>query len=80
MPSISCVGAFSARDIVNSRMGVVPGRILHLWHGDLADRRYADREREFRRLGLDPKAHLRHDENGLWEWSGTGAPYSSRVG
>lgn len=59
----------SARDIVGARVGVVPGRILHLWHGDLADRRYADREREFRRLGLDPKAHLRLDDNGLWEWA-----------
>src|SRR5437868_1319173 len=59
----------AARDIVGARLGVVPGRILHLWHGDLADRRYADRERAFRRLGFDPDAHLRHDENGLWEWS-----------
>jgi hypothetical protein len=58
-----------ARDLVKAKVGVVPGRILHLWHGDLADRRYADREREFRRLGLDPDAHLRLDDNGLWEWS-----------
>jgi hypothetical protein len=59
----------SARDVVRTKLGVVPGRILHLWHGDLEDRRYADREREFRRLGLDPNAHLLHDDNGLWEWS-----------
>ena len=59
----------SARDLVGARLGVVPGRILHLWHGDLVDRRYADREREFRRLEFNPDSHLRLDENGLWEWS-----------
>ena len=68
----------SARDVVNAKVGVVPGRILHLWHGDLADRRYADRERAFRRLGLDPKTHLRLDGNGLWEWSEE-APASLRA-
>jgi hypothetical protein len=61
--------AISARDVVRSKVGVVPGRILHLWHGDLADRRYADREREFRRLEFDPDGDLRLDKSGLWEWS-----------
>lgn len=60
---------FAARDLVGAKLGVVPGRILHLWHGDLVDRRYADREREFRRLGFDPDKHLELDESGLWKWS-----------
>jgi hypothetical protein len=59
----------AARDAVGARLGVVPGRILHLWHGDLADRRYGDREREFRQLGFDPDRDLRLDANELWEWS-----------
>jgi hypothetical protein len=58
-----------ARDLVNARLGVVPGRILHLWHGDLADRRYGDLERDFLTLGFDPAAHIRHDPNGLLEWT-----------
>ena len=58
-----------ARDVVRSKVGVVPGRVLHLWHGDLADRRYGDREREFRRLNFNPEADLRLDKSGLWEWS-----------
>ena len=68
----------SARDVVKAKMRGRPRRILHLWHGDLADRRYADRERAFRRLGLDPKKHLRLDANGLWEWSEE-APASLRA-
>lgn len=58
-----------ARDVVGGKLGVVPGRVLHLWHGDLADRRYGDREREFRALNFNPERDLRLDENGLWEWS-----------
>jgi hypothetical protein len=61
--------AMPTRDLVGARLGVVPGRILHLWHGDLEDRRYRDREVQFRRLGFDPRVHLRLDDNGLWEWS-----------
>jgi hypothetical protein len=33
---------------------VVPGEILHLWHGDLINRRYALRMHEITRLGFDP--------------------------
>jgi hypothetical protein len=58
-----------ARDMVRGRIGVVPGRILHLWHGDIADRSYAGRERHFRALGFDPDAHLTQDNNGMFEWS-----------
>lgn len=58
-----------ARDFVGGRIGVVPGRIRHLWHGELADRSYSERERHFRTLGFDPDKHLKHDGNGMFEWS-----------
>lgn len=70
--------AIPARNLVGARLGVVPGRILHLWHGDLVDRRYRDREIEFRKLDFDPGADLRLDDNGLWEWSDR-APLSLRA-
>lgn len=58
-----------ARDLVRARVGVVPGRILHLWHGDLRNRRYWQREREFCGFNFDPERDLEVDENGLWTWS-----------
>lgn len=61
--------AIGARDLVAGKLGVVPGRILHLWHGDLEDRRYRDREIQFRSMDFDPDAYLKLDDNGLWEWS-----------
>jgi hypothetical protein len=59
----------AARDLVGSRLGVVPGRILHLWHGDAVDRQYELLRRQFSTLGFDPDKHLRHDSNGMLEWS-----------
>jgi hypothetical protein len=58
-----------ARDVAGGRIGVVPGRILHMWHGDAEDRAYGERLRQFRALGFDPDRHLRHDKGGMLEWS-----------
>lgn len=62
--------AIKARDAVGGKLGVVPGRILHLWHGDLGDRRYALMNKQFMSFGFDPDAHIRVGPDGLWEWSG----------
>ena len=58
-----------ARDLVGGKLGVVPGRVLHLWHGEHADRRYGQLDSEFKTFGFDPDLHVRHDENGLLEWT-----------
>lgn len=58
-----------ARDFVGGRIGVVPGNLLHLWHGDLLDRRYGDMNQQFKTFNFDPDRHLRKDESGLWEWA-----------
>ena len=57
-----------ARDLVKGRIGAVPGNLLHLWHGDLVDRRYSDMNQQFKEFDFDPDKHLKLDENGLWEW------------
>ena len=64
------VEAVKARDGVGGKLGVVPGRILHLWHGDLGDRRYALMNQQFMSFGFDPDAHIRVGAHGTWEWSG----------
>jgi hypothetical protein len=61
--------AVKARDLVDGRIGYVPGSVLHLWHGDLANRGYATRDRQLRALGFDPDRHLATAESGLVEWS-----------
>lgn len=61
--------AVKARDLVDGRISYVPGSVLHLWHGELANRGYATRDRELRALGYDPERHLATGETGLLEWS-----------
>lgn len=61
--------AVKARDLVGGRVGVVPGNLLHLWHGDLVNRRYGELNDEFKNFDFDPDKHLRYDESGLWEWA-----------
>jgi hypothetical protein len=55
---------------VRARIGVVPGRLLHLWHGDHANRRYVLRNQELEAFGFDPDRDIRISESGCWEWAG----------
>ena len=61
--------ATKAERMTNGSLGYVEGRVLHLWHGEWADRRYQDRNQEFKTFGFDPGRHIRQDKNGLWEWA-----------
>jgi hypothetical protein len=54
---------------VRARVGYAPGTILHLWHGEVADRRYVDRNRELARFDFDPATDLRVGPTGGWEWA-----------
>jgi hypothetical protein len=54
---------------VRARVGCVPGTLLHLWHGAVADRRYADRNRELAGFGFDPARDVRVGPAGCWEWA-----------
>lgn len=61
--------ADKTRELVQGRLGYIPGTLLHLWHGDLADRRYTDMNNQFMTFDFDPDKHLALDENKLFVWS-----------
>jgi hypothetical protein len=50
-----------------SGIGCVPGRIAHLWHGSLADRRYFERNLALQRLGFDPEQDLLATPEQPWQ-------------
>lgn len=54
---------------VRGAAGCIEGTVVHLWHGDLAKRRYRQRHVEFRRFDYDPSADVAVDETGCWRWS-----------
>ncbi len=57
-------------------MGFVEGNASHLWHGDLANRRYIERNEVLIKT-LDPELHLAHGANGLMSWTPS-APFGLR--
>lgn len=61
--------AAALHDEVDQRVTSVPGRIFHLWHGDLADRGYETRYEAFSRFQFDPEEDLALDEHRVWRWS-----------
>jgi hypothetical protein len=54
---------------VGGRIGCIPGRLLHLWHGNDADRLYDLRNEQFKRFAFDPESDIRLGEGGVWEWA-----------
>lgn len=50
-------------------LGHVPGTLYHLWHGDLADRRYVARYQGFRSFAFDPESDLALNRDGAWRWA-----------
>lgn len=51
------------------RVGYVSGRLFHLWHGDLRDRRYLSRFSILPDNDFDPHTDIALDEQGAWKWA-----------
>jgi hypothetical protein len=56
-------------DIVQGRIGLVPGDIFNLWHGELLDRQYMPRHKILTAHDFDPDRDIAIDENGCLRWS-----------
>jgi hypothetical protein len=56
-------------DDVRSRVGYVPGRVLHLWHGNHADRMYKERANWLAEHDFDPDTDIALADSGCWEWA-----------
>jgi hypothetical protein len=55
--------------IVQSRIGMVPGDIFNLWHGELLDRRYMQRHQILTAHDFDPDRDIAIDPHGSLCWS-----------
>jgi hypothetical protein len=60
-----------AFDMTLGNIGCVGGRVLHLWHGNMADRRYYEQCLEALSHNFDPDRDLAMNSQGLWDWSGS---------
>jgi hypothetical protein len=54
---------------IKANLGFVEGKIYHLWHGDIENRKYVKRNIELESMQFDPKKHLTVDASGLYKWT-----------
>lgn len=54
---------------VNNKVSYVEGEIYHLWHGELRDRHYRERQQGMEPFGFDPFVDIAIDEKGCWRWN-----------
>lgn len=54
---------------IRGRVGLVPGDVVHLYHGSLKQRGYATRRRILFDADYDPAHDIREGSNGLLEWA-----------
>ncbi len=53
--------------LVDNKVGYIPGEIYHLWHGDKKNRNYRDR---FKILAdFNPQVDVYIGDNGAWHWT-----------
>lgn len=64
----------------NGKIGFVPGKVFHLWHGNFKFRGYAERHQLLSELDFDPRIHLELEANGTWRWSRAASAISQYVG
>ncbi|MBL8150871.1 MAG: hypothetical protein JNN15_13175 [Blastocatellia bacterium] len=54
---------------VSGSVFYVEGRILHLWHGEMAQRSYLDRQAILKDNDYDPETDITIDDEGCWKWN-----------
>ncbi len=57
---------------VRAKISYVPGRVMHLWHGDTENRKYVVRNKELADFKYNPYKDIELAENGLWQWTRKG--------
>jgi hypothetical protein len=54
---------------VRGNVDFIDGKLFHLWHGEIADRRAAARHLDLVAHDFDPHRDLARDGNGPWRWA-----------
>ncbi len=61
--------AIGFRDDVKGEVSALTGEIHHLWHGELKDRRYLQRQNDLMAHRFDPYTDIRPGADGAWRWA-----------
>jgi hypothetical protein len=64
---------------VRGQVGNIPGRLFHLWHGDLDKRAYATRHETLEAFDFSPQSDIAIGPNGCWRWNSDKPEMHARV-
>jgi len=66
-------------DLTGGQVAVVPGDVLHLFHGPLSERGYWDRFLIQQKHNYDPGSDIKIADNGAWQWNSVKADFHREV-
>lgn len=61
--------ATAFHESVKGNVGYIDATLLHLWHGEIADRQYNERHQTLSTFDFDPYTDLCLDAEGSWRWN-----------
>jgi hypothetical protein len=64
---------------IRRNVGMMPGLVLHHWHGRKADRQYVTRAKFLVKEKFNPLTDLKRDWQGIWQLQDHGTPHAIRV-
>jgi hypothetical protein len=56
-------------DMLSGETAFLDCRLIHLWHGEVDDRRYRERHDGLRPYGFDPFVDIALEDDGSWRWN-----------
>jgi hypothetical protein len=54
---------------IQSKLSYTDGTLLHLWHGDINNRKYSDGERVLEKFMFNPSTDLQLNRHNCWKWN-----------
>jgi hypothetical protein len=67
------------RGLLPMQYAFLPGKIYHLYHGELSDRHYPARPAVLTESGFDPELHICKTPQGVWQWTDEAGKVGARV-
>jgi hypothetical protein len=54
---------------IQGNVAMIPGNLLHLWHGEPANRRWFERHSSLAQFHFDPDVDIAQTSSGCWRWN-----------
>lgn len=60
--------AYKFHELIEGKISYLDNKLVHLWHGDLSNRKYVERHSDFSKLDFNPFEDIILNDFDCWEW------------